>query len=295
MKNILITGGTGRLGQALLKHLSNYNVTTLSRSATQGNHIQADICNFTHYQEFDIVIHCAAMKDAVACESQIDECIRTNVTATQFSVDAAIRSGVGRYIYISTDMAVEPQGVYGASKKLAEAVVVNAARCSSMQTAVIRFGNIIGHTGSIFDTLATKAAQLGYVPITDHRMTRFLMSSDECADFVIQVTQRNELWGEIFVPRCSSYRIMDIASVVAPSYETRIVGLRPGDALEVTIISKVEAPRTTAESDMLRILPAWSTQKPTTECGELTSSNNQNVATERYLREIYKNCSTFVK
>lgn len=284
MKNILILGGTGRLGQMLTAKLAHYHVTTLARRAAPGRHIQADICEFTDYSGFDTVIHCAAMKDAPKCELDVETCIAANTTGTSIALKNAARYGVSKFIYISTDMAVKPQSVYGASKKLADALVVNAAREGTMETAVIRFGNIISRQGSILTLIADKAHELGYVPVTDARMTRFMMRADDCADFVMKVAQRS-VHGEIFVPRCNSYRILDVAEAVAPGVPVKIIGLRPGDALKVTMIAHNEVYRTVEEREMYRIVPVWSHERPVTVMsGELDSSNNPLFASIEELR-----------
>lgn len=277
------------MGQMVVERLrgTGCHITTLARSAAPGNHISADINQFDAYEGFDTVIHCAAMKDVVRCETQIEECIASNVTGTAVALRNASKAGVDRYIYISTDMAVEPQSVYGASKKLADAMVTSASRDGLMQTAVIRFGNIIGRSGSVMTLFAEKAAQIGYVPITDASMTRFLMSATNCADFVIRVARQKDLRGEIFVPRCKSYRILDMAEAVAPEVPVKIVGLRPGDMLSVKMISSTEALRTSPEEDMYRIIPVWAEEVVEGVPSELTSANNSEFASIDQLRQLY--------
>lgn len=288
MKNILILGGTGRLGTILTAKLKDYNVTTLSRRASEsGQHIQADINTFSDYHGFDTVIHCAAMKDTVKCESQIMECVNTNINATAHALAAAQACGVQKYIYISTDMAVEPQSVYGASKKIADAMVIEAARGKTMQTAVIRFGNIITSSGSILTVLASKAEELGYVPVTDPSMTRFMLSVSECSDLVVMVARREDLDGAVFVPRCKSYRILDVAEAVAPGVPVQIVGFRPGDMLSVKMISSSESTRTMEFEQFYKIMPIWNFQPQRGFC-ELTSANNEEFVTVQELRALYE-------
>lgn len=289
MKNILILGGTGRLGTILRTKLTpHYNVTTLSRrAACWEQHIRADINTFTDYQNYDTVIHCAAMKDTVACESQIMECVNTNIKATAHALSAAQDCGVQKYIYISTDMAVEPQSVYGASKKIADAMVIEAARHSQMQSAIIRFGNIITSHGSILSTLANRAKELGYVPVTDPSMTRFMLSVSECSDFVVEVARQDDLDGAVFVPRCKSYRILDVAEAVAPGVPVHIVGFRPGDMLSVKMISSSEAPRTVEFENFFKIMPTWNYSAQQRSYCELTSANNEEFATVAELRSLY--------
>ncbi len=286
---MLIIGGTGRLGTMLQNRLSDCDVTTLSRRELpeRTNHISADVASFVDYAGFDVVINCAAMKDVAKCEANISECVNINFYGTLHSVQAAKRAGVGRYIYISTDMAVEPQSVYGASKMLADAAVIDAAKGSQMQSAVIRLGNIIAKNGSILTLLASKAQELGYVPITDTGMTRFLMTDMECADFVVDVINREVLSGEIYAPRCKSYRITDVAEAVAGGYSTKIVGLRPGDMLAVTMVSQRESARTSIEGNTYIIEPEWSTKDISAVGGAINSANNYSFASVDELRELF--------
>lgn len=290
MEKVLILGGTGRLGTMLAARLTDCDVYTLARRANpKPNHIQADILTFEDYRGFDTVIHCAAMKDVAKCETHIEDCIATNVTATAFALRAARAAGVGKYIYISTDMAVEPQSVYGASKKLADSLVIGAAGDGIMQTAVVRLGNIIASEGSIFNTFHRLSNELGYVPVTDERMTRFLMRAEDCADFVIEVARQRDLCGDIFAPRCKSYRVVDVARAVAPDKPQKIVGLRAGDMLAVIMVAQGEVSRTIVEERWYRI------GRSSGNLGvsrELNSANNPEFATVEELAALWREISS---
>lgn len=292
MKNLLILGGTGRMGSALAACLGGrFNVTTLARNERAD--LRADINDFVDYQGYDVVVNCAAMKDVVKCETQINECVAANITGVAHSLENAARCGVKRYIYISTDMAVDVKNVYGASKRIADALVVNKARTSDMECCVVRLGNIIGRAGSIFTTLASKGAELGYMPITDVGMTRFLMMASDCADFVSSVIEYNGcVKGDIFAPKCNSYRVVDIAKAVAEELPIKVIGKRLGDELSVTMISESEMVRATLTvGGHYRILPTWSDEQVmVVDMGGLkylSSENNPNFATVEELREIY--------
>lgn len=295
MDNILILGGTGRFGKILAESLPNYKITTLARNKYAD--ISCDINSFTDYTGYDIVINCAAMKDVAKCEEQVDACIDINITGTKTSLNYAAKCGVKRYIYISTDMAVDVYSVYGASKKIADSLVVNSAKTTQMQSCVVRLGNIIGGYGSILTALAAKAEELGYAPITHPDMTRFFMSVTECANFVLSIIESKEEYkGYIFAPNCKSYRIMDVAKAVAPNVPTKIIGLRPGDALAITMISEAEMLRTTlTERGDFLIIPSWSREVITpiniNMLTKLTSANNPKVATVAELKELYKGTS----
>ncbi|MFI3240334.1 MAG: polysaccharide biosynthesis protein [Bacteroidales bacterium] len=292
MKNLLILGGTGRMGSALAACLGGrFKVTTLARNEYAD--LRADINDFVDYQGYDVVVNCAAMKDVVKCETQVPECIAANVTGVAFSLEHAARCGVKRYIYISTDMAVDVKNVYGASKKIADALVVNMARTSNTECCVVRLGNIIGSAGSIFTTLASKSKELGYMPITDIGMTRFLMMASDCADFVSSVVEyKGSVKGDIFAPKCKSYRVVDIAKAVAENVPIRVIGKRLGDELSVTMISDSELLRTTSGvGGHYRILPPWSDEHiEVVDMGGLaylSSENNPSFASVEELRDIY--------
>ncbi len=286
---ILIIGGTGRLGQMLRARLAGYEVTTLSRREI-GNidsHISADVLTFEDYTGYDVVVNCAAMKDVAKCQEQVEECVQINFMGVMASLKAAQKCGVGRYIYISTDMAADVESVYGASKMLADQLVVNSAQDGQMQTAVIRLGNIIAREGSIFTILASKGKELGYIPITDSAMTRFLMRDSECADFVIDAILRPNVCGEIYAPRCKAYRIGDVAAAVAPQLEQRIVGLRAGDALSVTMVAQREVSRTQIVGDCYVIHPQWAGRNFGDVKAPVNSANNFSYATIEELTKLY--------
>ncbi len=287
---ILLIGGSGRLGKMLCQRLSGHDVTTLSRrelNTENAKHISGDILTFKDYSGFDVVVNCAAMKDVAKCEERVEECVEINYHGTFTSLNESIRCGVKRYVYISTDMASEVNSVYGASKLLADALVVNAAKAGVIQTCVIRLGNIIAKSGSIFTLFEQKASELGHIPITDAGMTRFLMRDSECADFVIETICSDTLSGEIYAPRCKAYRIGDIATAVAPDIEQRIVGLRPGDALSVVMVAQREAHRTEIRGDRYVIHPQWCALNFSDVDSQISSANNYAYATVEELRQLY--------
>lgn len=293
MQKILILGGTGRLGRVLKEMLSSScAVTTLARS--EGADIRGDVATFERYERYDMVINCAAMKDVAKCESEAQGCIAVNVVGVEFSLRAAAKAMVGRYIYISTDMAVDAHSLYGASKRVAERLVMAVVASSDMECAVVRLGNVIGSSGSIFSIFADKSEELGYVPVTHPDMTRFFMLAEHSAQFVASVCECDlELRGDIFAPCCGSYRILDVASAVAPERPVKIVGLRDGDMLSVTMLSAEELSRTTMALDgHYRVIPSGNKELFTVVdlggIATLTSANNPSIATVEELTTIYR-------
>ncbi|MEG2479477.1 MAG: polysaccharide biosynthesis protein [Mucinivorans sp.] len=291
MSKVLITGGSGRLGVMLLEILHADTIGVFSRNANKQKllrhrypNVQFFEGDVTCYDDishamsgFDTVIHCAAMKDIAYCEANIEQCMHTNIQGTRTALCAAKMCGVEKFIYISTDMAPQAIGVYGHSKALAESLVVDAARDSSLKSYVIRFGNIISSKSSIFTFLREQALERGYVPITHPQMSRFIMSAKACAQHIIRVVMSTDLpYGVILVPRCPSYNILDVAHIAAPSVPIRIVGLRAGDALSVVMVSQSESPRTRLTDDWYIIYPLWAKQINGTQVDfeSLTSENN---------------------
>ncbi len=298
MQKILILGGTGRLGTVLkgLLEAQGYEITTLARNERAD--ISADISTFENYNGFDTVVNCAAYKDVAKCEANVETAIAANISGVAHSLEAASKGGVKRYLFISTDMAVDVFSVYGASKKIGDSLVVNFAKEHQMECAVVRLGNIIGSRGSIFTVLRDKAQELCYVPITDARMTRFYMAAPRCADFILNlILTKVELRGYIFAPCCPSYRIGDVAEAVAPSTPVKIVGFRPGDTLTITMLSSGELARTiyTKEGNYC-VLPIWNERVLSGEPIEnivkfeglesLNSANNPHIASIEELREL---------
>lgn len=303
-KNIALTGGTGRLGSMLVERLL-WNVNKLvvvSRDQVKQDHLKArfpevefhrgDVTDYDvlsrAFAGLDTVIHCAAMKDPALCEQEIEQSISTNINGTRESLRAALACGVKRFIYISTDMAVESTSVYGHCKALADALVVDAARNSTMKSCVIRLGNILATEKSILTILRDKAVELGYVPITDAGMSRFMMSSTECADYVISIMRDETITGgEIFIPKCPSYDILRVAEAVAENTPIRIIGTRPGDMLAVTMVSSSETSRCRDIGQLgYAIFPLWS-ESPYgnhVEFRSLTSANNPHRVTVEELR-----------
>lgn len=310
MENVIILGGTGRLGSMIVRKLVEQclckRICVISRDiqkqqllAERYDNVEfcsVDICSKDltgKFAGFDTVIHAAAMKDVVKCEKDVVKAIDVNVNGTINVVKEAQRAGVSHLIYASTDMSVEPHSVYGNSKALADAVVVNAA-VSGLITCVVRFGNVIAPGSGVFSILTQKQRELGYFPITDNHMTRFIMSDVACVDFILNVISYAE-GGEVFVPRCPSYSVTDVAKAIDSSVERRVVGLRPGDALSVTMISEVESIRTLSSPEYYVILPnnydkcrieqyrQDNNLEALPEGFSLTSENNTNRASVTYL------------
>lgn len=316
MKNVLITGGTGRLGTAITEYLKSQDhpgrIATLSRSLDKQAELLArfpDVECFTGdvadreaicraMDGCDTVIHCAAMKDPSLCEIDTTGCVDANIHGTMNLIDAAKEVGVSKVIYISTDMAVEPESMYGASKMVSDLLVTAAAR-DGLCSAVVRIGNIIGARGSVFSLFKQKLREHGYIPVTDSRMSRFILSVEQCAAYVVHVVEMCR-GGETFVPKCQCYDIMRLVEAIGENTPVKIVGMRPGDMLVVKMLSQGEAWRSVENDQEYIILPRWYTPQQVEQYRvqgalddkvsdgfSLTSANNPRRATVEELRAVF--------
>ncbi|MCP0914813.1 UDP-N-acetylglucosamine 4,6-dehydratase (inverting) [Legionella sp. 27cVA30] len=253
-KNILITGGTGSFGKKFIKTiLEKYTpnkVIVFSRDELKQSEMSAyynakcmryfigDVRDKERLSEamrgIDYVVHAAALKQVPAAEYNPIECIKTNIYGAENVIDAAIKNNVTKVIALSTDKAANPINLYGATKLASDKLFMaanNIAGKNGPIFSVVRYGNVVGSRGSVvpffYRLIKDNAA---FLPITDDRMTRFWISLQQGVDFVLQSFKRMH-GGEIFVPKLPSVRIIDLAMVMAPDMEKRVIGIRPGEKL----------------------------------------------------------------
>jgi len=261
-KSILVTGGTGSFGKAFIKYvLANYDVKRLivfSRDELKqfemANEVSSPVLRYfigdvrdaarleRAMSEVDIVVHAAAMKQVVAAEYNPIECIRTNVIGAENIINAALNAGVKQVLALSTDKAVNPVNLYGATKLCSDKLFIaanNLSRQNDTKFSVVRYGNVIGSRGSVVPFFLEKA-KTGKLPITDERMTRFWLTLDEGVRFVDQSIGLMR-GGEIFVPKIPSMRIPDLAKAVAPECEQEVIGIRPGEKLHEVLVPNADA------------------------------------------------------
>ena len=259
-KSILITGGTGTFGHAMVRRFREIpgisKIIVLSRDEYKQSHMQAkyrdprlrfligdvrDPKRLHHaFQHVDIVIHAAALKQVPALEYNPLEAIETNITGTRNVIEAALDCNVDQVLAISTDKAVQPVNLYGATKMCAErlAIAANSYRGVGRRTriSVIRYGNVLGSRGSLIELIETQR-KTGNITLTDKRMTRFWIHIDAVIDSVIDVLRLMES-GEIFVPKMRSARVADLIKAVAPECSVSVIGIRPGEKLHETLDRK---------------------------------------------------------
>lgn len=206
----------------------------------------------------DILIHAASLMTLEASEYNPDETIKTNITGARNVIDCAIKCGIRNIIALSSDKACSPASLYGASQLVSDKLFVAANNITGgkdIHFSVIRYGNVMGAKGSVFLYFMEKAKIGGReLPITDKRMTRFLISNQQVVDLVYYVIEK-QLGGEIFVPKMPSYRITDLAEAIAPKMEQKEIGKRPGEKLYDDIIAENDSDNTLEARDFYVIIP----------------------------------------
>jgi UDP-N-acetylglucosamine 4,6-dehydratase len=258
-KAVLITGGTGSFGTAMVKKLLLMNevskVVVFSRDELKQFEMQEKISSnklrfflgdIRDYQRLiratdgiDVVIHAAAMKQIPASEYNPMEAIKTNVLGAENVVNVAIENGIERVIALSTDKAANPANLYGATKLCSDKLMVAGNALSGkrrIKFSVVRYGNVLGSRGSVIPFFLERAKQ-GRIPITDERMTRFWLTLDDGVQFVLDSLEKMH-GGEIFVPKIPSFKVTDVAKVVCPGVPTEVIGIRPGEKLHEVMITE---------------------------------------------------------
>lgn len=259
-KKILITGGTGSLGSKLVEILlSEYypnKIHIYSRSeSTQVemeknfnddrlNFILGDVYDYDRLsrvmEDVNIVIHAAALKHVSICERNPSEAINTNIIGTSNVIDTAINNNVERVIFVSSDKAVYPVAVYGATKLIGEKLIADGNNFSSNTLfSSVRFGNMIGSKGSVIPIFEKQKLD-GKITITDGEMTRFWITLEQAAKFIIYCI--NHMNGsEIFIPKIPSTTIFDLAEAIAPNVEKITIGKKPGERLHEILLTMEES------------------------------------------------------
>ncbi|MGO9875103.1 MAG: UDP-N-acetylglucosamine 4,6-dehydratase (inverting) [Acidimicrobiia bacterium] len=274
---ILLTGGTGSFGHAFATRIAEcwpeatlrvYSRDELKQSEMrtrfgdqQVRYLIGDVrdrARMTRAVEgADIVVHAAAMKQVPACEYNPFEAVRTNVLGAQHVVDAAIDARVRRVVALSTDKAVNPVNLYGATKLCAEKIFVQGnAYAAQRQTriACVRYGNVVGSRGSVVPVFREQLARDGRITITDERMTRFWITLPQAVDLVLHALEQME-GGEIFIPKIPSMRLTDLAEAIAPGAPRDVTGIRPGEKLHELLITADEARHAIDTGDAYVVMP----------------------------------------
>jgi len=285
-KVILITGGTGSFGKAFIRRvLDEHEPATIrvySRDELKQFEMQrafdddprlryliGDVRSAERMavamRGVDVAIHAAALKQVPVCEYNPFEAVQTNVHGAENVVSAAIANDVPLTLALSTDKAVNPVNLYGATKLCAEKIVTQGnayAGEGRSRFASVRYGNVVGSRGSVIPIFKRQAID-GELSITDESMTRFWITLEQAVDFVISCLDLME-GGEVFVPRIPSMRVTDIAEALAPDVPRRIVGIRPGEKIHEVLLTEDESRNARELEDRYIVYPQfpfWQMQK----------------------------------
>lgn len=272
---VLVTGGTGTFGNRLVEimlrdfhpkqliiysrdELKQHDMRTRGYQHETIRYVIGDVRDLDRLKQsfrgVDVVFHAAALKQVLACENNPMEAVLTNVIGAKNVIDAAQDTGIKTVINISSDKAVNPVNLYGATKMVADKLFVQAnANSEPGQTrfGCVRYGNVVGSRGSVVPFFV-RQRKSGELPITDSRMTRFWITSEQGVRFAIQCVEQMS-GGEIFVPKIPSTSIVDLAKAIAPDAKLNVVGIRPGEKLHEVLISEDEA-RSTIELDNMFVV-----------------------------------------
>ena len=314
-KTVLVTGATGSFGTAFMRAvLERYDVASIrafSRDELKQSELARTITDSrlrlligdvrdrdrlrVATRGVDVIVHAAALKQVPACEYNPFEAVQTNVIGAENVVAAAIDNDVPVTIALSTDKAVNPVNLYGATKLCAEKIVAQAmayAAGTHAKFASVRYGNVVGSRGSVVP-IFRQQAQTGTVTITDERMTRFWITLEQAVEFVLSCLPLIQ-GGETFVPKIPSMRLMDMAAALAPDAQRKVVGIRPGEKLHEVLVTEDEARHCYDIGDRYVILPqlaTWEMERP--ERGEslpdgfrYASDNNTEWLDEGALRAM---------
>ncbi|NBR88437.1 MAG: UDP-N-acetylglucosamine 4,6-dehydratase (inverting) [Rhodobacteraceae bacterium] len=297
---ILVTGGTGSFGNTFvpmtLERFNPKKIIIFSRDEMKQWEMAKKFADdprvrffigdvrdrerlYRAFDGVDYVVHAAATKIVPTAEYNPFECIKTNVNGAMNVIDASIDKKIKAVVALSTDKASSPINLYGASKLASDKLFVAGNAYSGehgTRFSVVRYGNVMGSRGSVIPFFLS-IKDSGVLPVTDPRMTRFMISLEQGVELVWHAFE-DMIGGEIYVKKIPSMKVTDIASVVAPEAEQKIVGIRPGEKLHEQMIGVEDAPFTYEYGDYFKILPAindWATDQSRIKLGKPVPDNFQ--------------------
>ena len=319
--SILITGGTGSFGQNFVPlTLKKYNpkrLIILSRDEMKQWEMAKIFNNDPRVRFFigdirdkerlhralhniDFVVHAAATKIVPTAEYNPFECIKTNVNGAMNLIDACIDQNVKKIVALSTDKASSPINLYGATKLASDKLFIasNSSYAGGHKTSfsIVRYGNVMGSRGSVIPFFMSLKDQ-GELPITDERMTRFMISLDQSVNLVWHAFE-DMVGGEVYVKKIPSMKVIDIAKVIAPNAKHKIIGIRPGEKLHEEMISNDDSNSTYEYTNYYKILPQineWKNDNLRIKKGKkvpeglvYSSDKNSEWMTKSYLKKWIK-------
>jgi len=316
-KTILLTGGTGSFGkkftEIVLKEHNPKVIRILSRGELMQQKMREQFNDkrlrffigdvrdrnrlYRATNNVDIVVHAAALKQVPTCEYNPIEAVKTNIDGAINVIDAAIDNGVEKVMALSTDKAVHPINLYGATKWVAEKLFIQANSYTGERKTIIscvRYGNVVGSRGSVIPVFKEQKKK-AVVTITDERMTRFWITQEQSVRFVIGCVEKMK-GGEVFIPKIPSMKVTDLIDVIAPNAKREVIGIRPGEKINEVLLIEEEA-RHSKEFDSYFVVepehPFWSRNnlkegKSLPEGFRYTSGDNGWWLTKEELKKILK-------
>jgi|HubBroStandDraft_6_1064221.scaffolds.fasta_scaffold41318_2 UDP-N-acetylglucosamine 4,6-dehydratase/5-epimerase len=313
---VLVTGGTGSFGRKFVElmlheyrpqkliifsrdELKQHDMRTSGFDHPSLRYFIGDVRDVQRLERafsgVTVVVHAAALKQVPACEYNPFEAIQTNIMGGRNVIDAAINRGVRRILALSTDKAVNPINLYGATKLCAEKMFIQANAYSGAQNtrfSCARYGNVLGSRGSVIPVFQEQRKR-GKITITDSRMTRFWITIEQGVRFVVRCIEQMH-GGEIFVPKIPSMKLAEMAEAIAPGCDVEAIGIRPGEKLHEVLLSEDEARHALEMNDMYVIQPAhpwwqkenWQQARPLPEGFRYSSDNNSQWLTTEELYEL---------
>ncbi len=294
-KSILITGGTGSFGKAFTKYVLDHyepkKIIIYSRDEFKQFIMQQEFAPYLDklrffigdvrdkerlcraFENVDYVVHAAALKQVPACEYNPSEAIKTNINGAQNIIDAALDQGVKKVVALSTDKAVNPVNLYGATKLVSDKLFIAAnayAGSKDVCFSIVRYGNVAGSRGSIIPKFADIIKKGGTeLPITDMRMTRFWISLQEGVELVIKALEEAR-GGETFISKIPSFRIPDLAEAMLPGCKLKEIGIYPGEKLHEIMVTVEDSQNTYEYDKHFIIYPqiVWDSHKRVTPTGK---------------------------
>jgi UDP-N-acetylglucosamine 4,6-dehydratase len=314
--NVLVTGGTGSFGrkftEIMLREFTPRKLVIFSRDELKQHEMRTGGFDHPSLRYFigdvrdverlrramtgmDVVVHAAALKQVPACEYNPIEAVLTNVMGARNIIEAALDMGVKKIMAISSDKAVNPVNLYGATKLVAEKLFIQGnaySGTSETRFSCVRYGNVVGSRGSVIPLFLDQRNN-GKVTITDERMTRFWLTLEQGVRFVIRCIEQMH-GGEVFVPKIPSMNIMDLVKAVAPDCQVENIGIRPGEKLHEILISEDEVRQALELDDMFVIKPAhpwwqvgnWVAGRPLPDGFRFASNSNSQWITVNELKHM---------
>lgn len=295
-KNFLITGGTGSIGKRLVKYilanLSPMTIKVLSRdeqkqfnmsdspefSNKKIDYILGDIRDYNRLSEvlegIDIVIHTAALKHVHFGEKNPEEFIQTNITGTKNLIKASLKNKIDKVLFVSTDKSVYPLNLYGATKLVAEKLILNQNfQNTKTKFSVVRYGNVAGSKGSVIPSFLNSIKNNEkYIELRDKKITRFWISFDDAIKCIITSIKFMN-GGEVFIPKMNSFYIKDLAEAIVNRDKIKITSLQPGEKKHESLTTYEDASLILEYKDYFKILPDYKKYKK-----ELSKNKNKKLS-----------------